>query len=150
MKKIYRSRQLLKGALAFCTYLMGVSFSWGQAPTPFTCTNSAYQVSGPKFRIFFKLLAQDCLLVLKPRCHGFIYRAHYERRHCNGFHTQSRAYPMICHTIPLPGKMGLIYRFGRKATLPAYSAAAASDVLRNTFRSRIYAHVQKGATQISG
>lgn len=47
MKKIYRSRQLLKDVLVFCTYLMGVSFSWGQAPTPFTCTNSAYQVSGP-------------------------------------------------------------------------------------------------------
>ncbi len=47
MKKIFNSKTLLKAAFIISTYLFGVPFTWAQEPTPFACSNLAYQVSGP-------------------------------------------------------------------------------------------------------
>lgn len=47
MKKIFNSKTLLKAVLIISTYLFGVPFTWAQEPTPFACSNLAYQVSGP-------------------------------------------------------------------------------------------------------
>lgn len=47
MKKIYYSRPSFKAALVIVSYLIGISLTWAQDPTPFTCSNLAYQVSGP-------------------------------------------------------------------------------------------------------
>ncbi|MET7259647.1 hypothetical protein, partial [Dyadobacter fermentans] len=47
MKKIYCSKPLRKAAFVILGYLIGISFTWAQEPTPFACSNLAYQVSGP-------------------------------------------------------------------------------------------------------
>lgn len=47
MKKNYYSKASLKAALVIAMNLMGISSTWAQEPTPFACSNLAYQVSGP-------------------------------------------------------------------------------------------------------
>lgn len=47
MKKDYYSKLSLKAAFVTIIYMIGMSFAWAQEPTPFACSNLAYQVSGP-------------------------------------------------------------------------------------------------------
>ncbi|MGG7661757.1 DUF6923 family protein [Dyadobacter sp. BHUBP1] len=47
MKKIYHSKPSSKTALVIVKYLISISLAWAQEPTPFACSNLAYQVSGP-------------------------------------------------------------------------------------------------------
>jgi uncharacterized protein YdbL (DUF1318 family) len=47
MKKNYYIKPSLKAAFLIVMYLIGISFTWAQEPTPFACSNLAYQVSGP-------------------------------------------------------------------------------------------------------
>ena len=47
MKKKFNSKPLLKAAVIISPYLFSIPFTWAQEPTPFACSNLAYQVSGP-------------------------------------------------------------------------------------------------------